>query len=118
LRHSEVAWDIAIEGVTTMEDVRVIVGSGNVYADFGDPDAEEKLAKVRFAMAINQVIARRRLTQTGAAAILCIDQPKVSLIACGPLRRFSIERRMTFHNRLGHEVEISIYPTATGQTVG
>ena len=65
MRHSEVAWDIAIKGLTTMEDVRVIVGSGNVYVDFGDPDAEEKLAKVRLAMAINQVIARRRLTQTG-----------------------------------------------------
>ena len=101
-----------------MEDERVVVGSGNVYADFGDPDAEEKLAKARLAMAINQVITRQRLTQTRAAALLGIDQPKVSLIARGQLRGFSVARLMTFLNRLGQEVEINVYPTASGQTVG
>jgi predicted XRE-type DNA-binding protein len=101
-----------------MDDERVTVGSGNVYADFGDPDAEEMLAKARLAMSINQVIARRRLTQAKAATLLGIDQPKVSLIARGQLRGFSVERFMTFLNRLGQEVEISVYPTATGQTMG
>ena len=43
-------------------------GTGNVFADLGYPDAEERQIKLRLAHAINGVIARWRLTQTAAAA--------------------------------------------------
>jgi predicted XRE-type DNA-binding protein len=88
--------------------VRVAPSSGNVFADLGRPQAEEKKAKVRLAVAINQVVARRGLSQARAARILGINQPKVSALAHYRLDGFSLERLMNFVNRLGHDVEIII----------
>lgn len=51
--------------------------SGNVFADLGLPNPEERLAKSGLAIRIAAAIRARRLTQAGAARILKIDQPKV-----------------------------------------
>lgn len=45
-------------------------GSGNVFADLGMPDAEERQTKLRLAWALNAVIDRTRLSQAAAAARL------------------------------------------------
>jgi predicted XRE-type DNA-binding protein len=70
-------------------------GSGNVFADLGYPDAEERQTKLRLAHALNQIIARRRLTQAAAAERLGINQPKVS-------------RLLTFLTALDRDIEIVI----------
>jgi predicted XRE-type DNA-binding protein len=41
---------------------------------------------------IRQVVKRRRLTQVAAAALMGIDQPKVSALFNGRLESFSTER--------------------------
>ena len=48
-------------------------GTGNVFADLGYADAEERQTKLRLAYAINDVIARKRLTQAAAAEKLGIN---------------------------------------------
>ena len=53
-------------------------------------------------------IQRRRLTQSQAATILGIDQPKVSALKQGKLSGFSIERLMRLLLRLGRDVEITV----------
>jgi predicted XRE-type DNA-binding protein len=53
-------------------------------------------------------IQRRRLTQSQAAAILGIDQPKVSALKQGKLSGFSIERLMRLLLRLGRDIEITV----------
>lgn len=83
-------------------------GTGNVFADLGYPDAEERQTKLRLAHAINGVIARRRLTQTSAAEKLGVNQPKVSALANYKLDGFSVERLMTFLTALDQDVEIVI----------
>ena len=52
---------------TAMEHGTITRGKGNVFADLGFRDAEERQTKLRLAYAINDVIARRRLTQAAAA---------------------------------------------------
>jgi hypothetical protein len=42
-------------------------GTGNVFADLGYVDAEERQTKLRLAHAINGVIARQRLSEAAAA---------------------------------------------------
>jgi hypothetical protein len=37
------------------------IGSGNVFADLGFPDAEERLAKLDLAIKINELIKKRSL---------------------------------------------------------
>lgn len=82
--------------------------SGNVYADLGFKDAEERLVKARLASKINQIIDKRNLTQVNAAKILGISQPKVSALMNGRLVEFSIERLITFLNKLDQDVKIVI----------
>jgi predicted XRE-type DNA-binding protein len=83
-------------------------GTGNVFADLGYPDAEERQTKLRLAHALNQIIEKRRLTQAGAAALLGVNQPKVSALLRYRLEGFSVERLMTFLTALDRDVEIVI----------
>ncbi len=82
--------------------------SGNVFADLNLPHADDLLAKADLATKIIEEIQRRRLTQSQAAAILGIDQPKVSALKQGKLAGFSIERLMRLLLRLGRDVEITV----------
>jgi predicted XRE-type DNA-binding protein len=82
--------------------------SGNVFADIGLPKPQERLAKADLAIRIAETIRARRLTQTGAARILKIDQPKISRLLQGRLSGFSTERLMHFLTLLGRDVEIVV----------
>lgn len=83
-------------------------GSGNVFADLGYADAEERQTKLRLAYAINGIIDERRLTQTAAAKTLGINQPKVSALRNYRLGGFSVERLMSFLTALDRDIEIVI----------
>jgi predicted XRE-type DNA-binding protein len=82
--------------------------SGNVFADLRLPHADDLLVKAELAAKIIAEIERRRLTQSQAAEILGIDQPKVSALRQGKLAGFSIERLLRFLLLLGRDVEITI----------
>jgi predicted XRE-type DNA-binding protein len=84
------------------------VSSGNVFRDLGLPDADELDIKANLAIKIGQIIARRGLSQAKAAAVLGVDQPKVSAIVRGWLEKFSIERLCEFLTRLGCDVNIRV----------
>lgn len=83
-------------------------GSGNVFADIGLPDPEERLAKADLAIRIAEAIRMQRLTQNRAAHILQIDQPKISNLLRGQLSGFSGERLMRCLTLLGRDVEIIV----------
>jgi predicted XRE-type DNA-binding protein len=89
-------------------DIPVTEGSGNVFADMGLPEADEELTKAQLASHIRQVIKRQRLTQIAAAALMDIDQPKVSALLNGRLANFSSERLMRLLTSLGQDVEITV----------
>ena len=86
--------------------------SGNIFADLDIPNPEEALAKSEVAYQIRKVIKQKKLTQSKAAKILKIDQPKVSLLLRGYLTNFSLERLFRFLNDLGQDVYISIIPSS------
>jgi len=85
-----------------------VSSSGNVFADLGLPKPDDLLAKAELAAKIIQEIDRRRLTQRQAAALLNIDQPKISSLKQGKLSGFSVERLMRFLLRLGRDIEINV----------
>jgi len=62
-----------------------VVGGSNVFEDLGHPRPAEALAKAELARKIGGIIERRGLTQAAAAAILEVDQPKVSALIRGRL---------------------------------
>ena len=92
-------------------------GTGNAFADLGFADAKERQTKLRLALAINQIIERRKLTQAKAAGALELPQPKMSLLSRYKLEGFSVERLMTFLTLLNQDVEISI-KKASSRSVG
>ena len=82
--------------------------SGNVFADLGLPHAEDRLAKAELARKIGEILTERRLSQGDAAALLGVDQPKISALVRGQLAGFSLERLMRFLNILGRDVQIVV----------
>jgi len=85
-----------------------VESTGNVFADLRLPKPHDLLAKAELAVRIVQEIERRRLTQSEAAAVLGVDQPKVSALKQGKLSGFSIERLIRFLLLLGRDVEITL----------
>lgn len=74
---------------------QVEVGSGNVFADLGFPDADELQRKVRLAVAINREVAARGWSQVHTAAVLGISQLQVSALLRYELDEFTAERLIT-----------------------
>jgi predicted XRE-type DNA-binding protein len=82
--------------------------SGNVFVDLGLRDADEKQTRVRLAVAINQIIQERSLSQVEAAGLLDINQPKISALVNYKLEGFSVERLLHFLTALDRDIEIVI----------
>ena len=92
---------------------KVTMSSGNVFADIGLPDAEERLAKAQLALKIADIIQKRQISQAEAAKLLGTAQPKISAIMNGKLAGFSLERLIYFLNVLGSDVQIIVKPKAS-----
>lgn len=86
----------------------VFPSSGNVFADLRFTNAEERRTKVRLALAINQIIAERKLSQMAAARSLDVNQPKISALRNYRLDGFSVKRLMNFLTALERDIEILI----------
>ena len=87
---------------------KVETSSGNVFADLGFQDAEERLLKAKLATKIAQLIEKKGWTQAQTAERTALDQPKVSRLLRGQLSGFSADRLFAVLNRLGHSVEVRI----------
>lgn len=96
----------------------VEMGSGNVFADLGLPDADERHLRVQLATRLNDLLAAEGLTQTAAAKRLGIAQPHVSELKNYKLTRFSSERLLHYITLMNRDVEIFIRPRAAPATPG
>ncbi|MBR0687834.1 XRE family transcriptional regulator [Bradyrhizobium manausense] len=82
------------------------IGSDNVFADLGLPDAENRLLKSRLVGKIDEVIEKRGLTQAEAGRIMGLPQPKVSELRNGRTTDYSLERLYRLLNNLGVGVSV------------
>lgn len=83
-----------------------IIGSDNIFADLGLPDAETRLLKSKLVSKINEVIGKRGLTQMEAGRIMGLPQPKVSELRRGRTSDYSVERLYRLLNNLGVGVAV------------
>jgi predicted XRE-type DNA-binding protein len=72
------------------------------------------LVKAGLMVRIDRIIRQRKLTQTAAAELMGIDQPKVSAMLARQFRGYSVERLMRFLFALGHDVERVVKPRKRG----
>ena len=91
-----------------MSDSDVFVGSGNVFADVGLPNADEHLLKAKLVFKIDRIMKEQGLKQVEAAAMLGVKQPDISKMLRGDFRQFSVERLLRFLVALGQDVEIVV----------
>jgi len=90
------------------DDLEVVRGSGNVFRDFGHPDADREQLRAVLAARIIGVLDERGLTVRDAQAATGIAAADFSRIRRVNLGRFTIDRLMTILDRLGQEVEVSV----------
>lgn len=98
--------------------IEVTRSSGNVFADLGFADAEERQTKLRLAFLLNEALKERRLTQTAAAVALSLGQPKVSALVNYKLDGFSVERLMSLLTALDRDVEILVKRKTRSKSAG
>lgn len=92
--------------------------SGNVFADLGIANPDLALAKAELVQRIRELIVERKLTQSGAAGLLGLDQPKVSALLRGRVEGYTFDRLFRFLNALGQNVEISVRAEAKADKAG
>ena len=97
------------------DDLTATVSSGNVFADAGLPDAEERQAKVGIAVALNSILENLNLTQEEIARKIGTDQPRVSAVKNYKLDGLSAQRLMGFLTALGYDIDINIKPHKPAQ---
>ena len=90
------------------EEMELVHGSGNVYRDFGHPDADVLQAKAILASKIIKLMDREKLTVRAAHARTRIAAADFSRIRRSDLGRFTLDRLVTILNRLGVQVEMKI----------
>src|SRR5436190_21656917 len=97
-------------------DLKFEKGSCNVFKDLELPNAKERLFKAEIAESIHDIIEDRGLDQKSAAAILGIDQPKISALVNGRLSGFTIDRLFKFLLALDLNIEVRV--TSKKETCG
>ncbi len=85
------------------------ISRGNVFRDLGLPDADELDIKANLAIEIGRMIRRRSLSQSQAASILGVDQPRISALIRGHLEKFSMEKLCDYLRAFGCDVNIRIH---------
>ncbi len=90
--------------------IKMEVGSGNIFADLGLPDAEELLLKAQIVVTLRRLIKARNLTQTAAAKRIGIGQPDLSNVMRGRYRGYSAERLMRMLTAFDQDIDITVRP--------
>ncbi|MEA2903868.1 MAG: hypothetical protein QOI12_1255 [Alphaproteobacteria bacterium] len=90
--------------------VRIEVGSANIFADLGLPEAETHFLKAQIVSEIYRLTKQRKLTQAQAGKRMGISQPEVSRMFKGTFREYSVDRLMEFLTTYDRDVEIVVRP--------
>jgi len=96
--------------------MKVTKGSDNVFVDCGFPPAEAENLRIRakLMMALTGYIQERKLTQSRAAGIMGVSQPRISALARGKIGLFTIDTLVNMVVAAGLKVSVEIAPGRPG----
>ncbi len=96
--------------IKTVNGVTFLEGSDNIFRDLGfpEPEAASLLGRSHLMIEIKNIIDERKLTQTQAAKILGVRQPRVSAMYTGRLEDFTIDMLVQWLAKLGKQVTITV----------
>lgn len=94
----------------TINGKSYLVGSDNIFRDLGFPeeDAVNMFARSELIIQIKNILDEKKLTQTEAAKLLGVRQPRVSALYTGKLKDFTIDMLMKWLTKLGKRVTIHV----------
>ncbi len=90
------------------DDIELIRGSGNVFADFGRPNAGLEQARAIIAAKIINILDDRGLTTREAEKQTGVSHSEFSRIRNAQLRRFTLDRMITILGKLDQDVEVNV----------
>ena len=90
------------------DEFEVVKGSGNLFADLGDTDADSKKLKAQLAAEIIGVLNAEGMTVRAAAKLALADPSDIQRIRNADLSRFTLDRLVRIANRLGRKVALTI----------
>jgi predicted XRE-type DNA-binding protein len=102
------------ENDTAAEELKITLGSGNVFSDLGLADSDDLLVKADLATIIIREVREHQWTQEDAAERLGVAQPDVSNIKRGRLENFTQQRLQNLVRRLGIDVQINLHRREDG----
>jgi predicted XRE-type DNA-binding protein len=89
--------------------IKMQQSTGNVFEDLGFAPEEAEHLRIRADLMIelSKLIAARGLTQTAAAALFGVSQPRISDLVHGKIERFSIDTLVAMLGRAGMAVKFT-----------
>src|SRR5690349_1153773 len=96
------------------EKLKYIRGSGNIFVDVGFDKAEAESLKLRFdlMMKIEGFYRKSGMTQSEAAKMLGLSQPRLNALLKGRLRLFSLDALVNIASRAGLNVRLVVKKAA------
>jgi predicted XRE-type DNA-binding protein len=94
----------------TKRKIEAQESSGNVFADLGLPDSEERMLKAGIVIELRRLIKERELTQVKAAKLVGVSQPDLSHLLRGDFDDYSAERLMKMLTAFEQDIEIIMKP--------
>ena len=87
--------------------------SGNVFRDlgFGPKEAQSLRLRAQLMVELRRMIQARKLTQNSAAKLFGVTQPRISDLARGKIKLFSIETLVDMLTRAGIQVQLRLAPS-------
>jgi predicted XRE-type DNA-binding protein len=90
------------------DDFELIRGSGNVYRDFGRPNAGLEQARAIIAAKIIRTLDERKLSTREAEKLTGVSHSEFTRIRNTQLRRFTLDRMISILGKLDEEVEVNV----------
>jgi predicted XRE-type DNA-binding protein len=91
-------------------DARVIRGNGKIFKDLGFDKAEARVMALRVQLMtqLRSHLQKEGYTQTEAAKLLGVGQPRVSALLSGAWKDFSVDMLLILATRAGLNPELRI----------
>jgi len=90
------------------DDFELIRGSGNVFHDFGRPNANLAQARAILAAEIIRSLDDRDLSTREAEKLTGVSHSEFSRIRNARLERFTLDRMITILGKLDEDVEVNV----------
>lgn len=90
------------------DDFELVRGTGNVYRDFGRPNAGLEQARAILAAKIIRTLDARNLSTRDAQKLTGIAHSEFSRIRNTQLRRFTLDRMIAILGKLDEDIEVTV----------